>query len=84
MGKTETITDNLNPVFVQSVVINYMFEEKQDLRLAVYDIDDFRPEASIEQNLIGRIDLHVHDIVTAPGGKLVRPIPRYRPRMKLR
>eukprot|EP01022_Parablepharisma_sp_SALTPOND_P033544 TRINITY_DN88983_c1_g1_i1.p1 TRINITY_DN88983_c1_g1~~TRINITY_DN88983_c1_g1_i1.p1 ORF type:complete len:667 (-),score=68.56 TRINITY_DN88983_c1_g1_i1:61-1941(-) len=74
VGKTETITDNLNPVFVKSVTIRYLFEERQDMRIAVYDIDDFRPEASVEQKLIGYVDLHVHEIVTASDQKVVRPL----------
>jgi len=77
VGKTETITDNLNPVYVQSVVINYLFEEKQDIRIAVYQIDDLSPQASAEQKLIGVVDLHVHDIVTSPGGKIERPLVEY-------
>eukprot|EP01022_Parablepharisma_sp_SALTPOND_P030078 TRINITY_DN752_c0_g1_i16.p2 TRINITY_DN752_c0_g1~~TRINITY_DN752_c0_g1_i16.p2 ORF type:complete len:598 (-),score=47.76 TRINITY_DN752_c0_g1_i16:5261-7054(-) len=40
----------------------------------VYDIDDFSEEATVEQNLVGYVDLHVHDIVTAQEGKLVRPL----------
>eukprot|EP00826_Nyctotherus_ovalis_P063438 TRINITY_DN9305_c0_g1_i3.p1 TRINITY_DN9305_c0_g1~~TRINITY_DN9305_c0_g1_i3.p1 ORF type:complete len:524 (+),score=144.09 TRINITY_DN9305_c0_g1_i3:541-2112(+) len=74
IGKTEVITDNLNPVFVRSVTIDYFFEERQEIRFAVYDIDDFNATASPEQNLLGHVDLYVHDIVTAPDSKLTRPI----------
>ncbi len=73
-GQTEVITDNLNPIFVKSITVDYLFEEKQEIRIAVYDIDDFKPEANIEQNLIGTVELFVHDIIRAPGGKLIRPI----------
>ena len=50
VGKTEIITDNLNPVFVKSVLINYMFEERQDIKIVVYDIDNFKEDASVEQD----------------------------------
>eukprot|EP00826_Nyctotherus_ovalis_P039150 TRINITY_DN3738_c0_g3_i9.p1 TRINITY_DN3738_c0_g3~~TRINITY_DN3738_c0_g3_i9.p1 ORF type:complete len:552 (+),score=115.99 TRINITY_DN3738_c0_g3_i9:240-1895(+) len=65
VGKTETITDNLNPVFVKSVVINYLFEERQPIRFSVYHITDFKETASVEQKLIGSVDMHVHELVTA-------------------
>lgn len=56
------------------MIISYLFEERQDIRFSVYDIDDFRETASVEQNLIGNVDLHVHDIVTAPDCKVIRPL----------
>jgi len=38
-GRTERIKDNLNPDFVTQLRIDYYFEEKQALRLTVYDCD---------------------------------------------
>ena len=74
VGRTEVITDNLNPVFVQSVVLDYYFEERQELRFSVFDVDDFNETASPEQNLIGSIDLFLHEIVTRPNNKLTSPL----------
>jgi len=74
IGNTEIITDNLNPIFVRSVIVDYFFEERQEMRISVYDIDDFNEAASPEQNLIGYVDLHVHDVVTATDNKLTKPI----------
>lgn len=68
------ITDNLNPVFVKSVPIRYLFEERQEIKISVFDIDDFKEEVSIEQNLIGSVELCLHEIVTSPNGKLVRTL----------
>ena len=39
MGRTETIMDNLNPDFVRSFKMDYLFEEQQLLRFDVYDLD---------------------------------------------
>eukprot|EP00826_Nyctotherus_ovalis_P063437 TRINITY_DN9305_c0_g1_i11.p1 TRINITY_DN9305_c0_g1~~TRINITY_DN9305_c0_g1_i11.p1 ORF type:complete len:602 (-),score=182.36 TRINITY_DN9305_c0_g1_i11:111-1916(-) len=74
VGSTEVIADNLNPVFVQSVVLDYFFEERQELRLSVFDVDDFSETASPEQNLIGSVELFLHEVVTSPHNKLTRPL----------
>lgn len=39
LGKTEMIKDNLNPKFATSVVVDYYFEEVQQLRFTVVDVD---------------------------------------------
>ena len=40
IGTTELIIDNLNPVFVTTINMDYFFEEQQQLRVDVYDADD--------------------------------------------
>ena len=39
LGKTETIENNLNPVFVTSFEIDFYFERNQKVKFEVYDID---------------------------------------------
>lgn len=39
-GRTETIWDSLNPVFVKSFEVDYLFEEQQSFRAEIYDMDD--------------------------------------------
>ncbi|XP_025048738.1 LOW QUALITY PROTEIN: copine-9 [Alligator sinensis] len=38
-GRTEVIDNTLNPDFVRKFVLDYYFEEKQNLRLDVYNVD---------------------------------------------
>ncbi len=74
VGQTEVITDNLNPVFVKSVLVNYYFEERQDLRVSVFDVDNFDPKAPVEQNLMGTVEFRMDQLLYAPNGTLTLPI----------
>lgn len=74
VGQTEVITDNLNPSFVRYVTINYSFEERQDVRISVYDVDDFNPAVSVEQNLIGIVEFRVDQLLTSADKTLVLAI----------
>lgn len=38
-GRTEVIDNTLNPDFVRKFVLDYFFEEKQNLRFDVYNVD---------------------------------------------
>ena len=57
-------------MFVKSILIDYLFEEKQEVKVSVYDIDDFAPTASVEQDLIGSVEFCLHDIVRSQGKPL--------------
>ena len=74
VGQTEVITDNLNPVFVKFVTINYSFEERQDIQISVYDLDDFDPKVSVEQNLIGNVEFRMDQLLMSPNKTLILPI----------
>jgi hypothetical protein len=39
LGKTEWIKDNCNPVFKQTIDLQYVFDQKQHLRITVLDVD---------------------------------------------
>jgi len=39
VGRTERISNNLNPNFSRCIVIDYMFEQVQKIKFSVYDID---------------------------------------------
>lgn len=77
VGQTEVITDNLNPVFVRYVEVDYMFEERQDMRISVYDVDNFDSKASVEQNLIGAVEFRMDQLLMAPDKTLTLPIQGY-------
>ena len=74
VGQTEVITDNLNTVFVKFVTINYSFEERQDIQISVYDLDDFDPKVSVEQNLIGNVEFRMDQLLMSPNKTLILPI----------
>lgn len=74
VGQTEIITDNLNPVFVRYVTINYSFEERQDIKITVYDVDDFNEKVSVEQNLIGEVNFRIDQLLMASDKTLTLPI----------
>lgn len=40
VGRTETVKDNLNPNFIKSFTVDYVFEQKQECRFEVYDDDE--------------------------------------------
>ncbi len=73
LGQTEVITDNLNPAFVKSVVVDFYFEERQDMRISVFDIDDFK-SGVVEQNLLGSVDFRLDQVSRAPNGTLALEI----------
>jgi hypothetical protein len=74
IGQTEVITDNLNPSFVRYVTVNYSFEERQDIRITVYDVDDFNEKVSVEQNLIGNVEFRMDQLLMSPNKTLTLPI----------
>ena len=41
-GQTEVIMDNLDPEWVKAFDVPYKFEEQQQFKVVVYDIDDFK------------------------------------------
>jgi len=77
VGQTEVITDNLNPVFVKSILMNYYFEERQDVRISVYDVDDFSPNANVEQKLIGSVEFRLDQVLHSLDAQLTLPIIGY-------
>jgi len=40
IGRTETISNDLNPNWAKSFVVDYIFEARQEIRFEVYDEDD--------------------------------------------
>lgn len=65
-GRTETIRDNLNPDFVHKFVVEYHFEEMQNLRFEIYDIDSSSPNLK-DHDFIGRMDCTLGEIVAYQG-----------------
>ena len=61
LGRTETIDDNLNPEFVKKFIVDYFFEEVQNVRFEVYDID-YNNGKLADQDFIGQVELTLAEI----------------------
>ena len=77
-GKTETIYDNLNPEFTTTFKISYFFEEAQNLRFEVYDIDSESKNLK-DHDFIGYAELTLGEIVGAPGSLFVKNLSSSQP-----
>ncbi|ORX58526.1 Copine-domain-containing protein [Piromyces finnis] len=64
-GKTEVIMNNLNPEFAKPIEIDYFFEEEQQLKFVVYDIDDFKNPNSTKNDFLGEYTTTLANIVNA-------------------
>lgn len=60
VGTTEVIKNNLNPDFVKSFKIEFIFETKQKYRVKVVDIDDF---VRLTGDYLGSAEFDLADIV---------------------
>ncbi len=76
IGHTEVITDNLNPIYVNSVLVDYYFEKAQEMRISVFDIDDFKTP-NVEQELIGYVEFQLHEVARVLGTSVTLPIKAY-------
>ena len=66
LGMTEVIMDNLDPEWVKCFDVPYKFEEQQQFKVVVYDIDDFDSLRSFEKHtLVGELEFTLHEVVTA-------------------
>jgi len=75
IGRTEKISDSLNPRFVTAIKMDYHFEELQKLSFRVYDVDN----SSIleNQDFIGEFSCALADIMCSSNefhGKLMLPV----------
>ena len=65
-GRTETIWDNLNPVWQKKVVMDYNFEQRQMIRLSVYDMDSEVTGASLKSHdFLGVVECSLGEVVAA-------------------
>lgn len=77
IGRTEMISDNLNPKFAKKILMQYHFEQVQYLRFEVIDIDPIGGN-----DFLGRLDTTLAEIVTSRSNTFKMPLkdgPRKRP-----
>jgi hypothetical protein len=74
IGRTESIKDELNPHFKIHVTVPYRFEELQNVRIGLWDIDSKNP-ALTNQDFLGDVRTTLGDVVAAGvwTGKLTYP-----------
>lgn len=72
-GRTEVIDNTLNPDFVRKYILDYFFEEKQNLRFDVYDIDSKSPDLG-KHDFLGQIYCTLGEIVGSPASRLEKPL----------
>ena len=65
VGRTECVMDNLNPVWQKKMVLDYSFEQRQMLRLSVYDLDSIRVDSKLEsQTFLGVAECSLGEVVS--------------------
>ncbi|KAF4077923.1 hypothetical protein AMELA_G00193550 [Ameiurus melas] len=70
-GRTEMIENTLNPDFVRKFVLDYFFEEKQNLRFDVYNVDSRSSNIS-KHSFLGQTFCTLGEIIGSSGARLER------------
>lgn len=75
---TEVVSDNLSPVWIKSLDVDYMFEEQQTFLVEIYDVDDpNRLMVLHEHDFIGSYQFTLGKVVSSKGqeitGNLIGP-----------
>ena len=70
IGRTECVRDNLNPEWTKKFVVNYSFEERQLVKLEVYDHDGDTVRLDAH-DFLGRCTATLGQIVSAQGSQYV-------------
>lgn len=64
VGRTEVISNTLNPDFAHKFVIKYMFEEHQKMKFEVYDVDSPSPKLQ-DHDFLGYVECTLGEIVAS-------------------
>ncbi|EGC33526.1 hypothetical protein DICPUDRAFT_154425 [Dictyostelium purpureum] len=70
LGSTEKIKNNLSPDFKKPIMIDYFFEEVQNLKFTCVDIDGEIVKAD-ENDKIGTFETTLSNILSRPGRRMV-------------
>ncbi|XP_013920989.1 PREDICTED: copine-9 [Thamnophis sirtalis] len=71
-GRTEVIDNTLNPDFVRKFVLDYYFEEKQNLRFDVYNVDSKTCNLPKSKDFLGQAFVALGEIIGSQRGRLER------------
>ncbi|XP_068010250.1 copine-9 isoform X1 [Melanerpes formicivorus] len=72
-GRTEVIDNTLNPDFVRKFVLDYYFEEKQNLRFDVYNVDS-KTCSILKQDFLGQAFVALGEVIGSQRGRLERAL----------
>ncbi|XP_026870368.1 copine-8 isoform X1 [Electrophorus electricus] len=72
-GRTEVIDNTLNPDFVRKFILDYFFEERQNLRFDLYDVDSKSSNLS-KHDFLGQASCTLGEIVGSMGSRLEKPL----------
>ncbi|XP_031810551.1 copine-9 isoform X8 [Sarcophilus harrisii] len=72
-GRTEVIDNTLNPDFLRKFVLDYFFEEKQNLRFDVYNVDS-KTNISKPKDFLGQAFLALGEVIGGQGSRVERPL----------
>uniref|UniRef100_A0A674E9H5 Copine family member 9 n=1 Tax=Salmo trutta TaxID=8032 RepID=A0A674E9H5_SALTR len=73
-GRTEVIDNTLNPNFVRKFFLDFFFEEKQNLRFDVYNVDSRSSNISKFQDFLGQTFCTLGEIIGSTGGRLEKSL----------
>ncbi|XP_008399390.1 copine-8 [Poecilia reticulata] len=72
-GRTEVIDNTLNPDFVRKFMLDYFFEERQNLRFDLYDVDS--KSANLQKHdFLGQTYCTLGEVVGSLGSRLEKPL----------
>lgn len=63
VGRTELISDNLNPVWQKKIILEYNFEERQTLKFSVFDSDSTTSSLD-DHDFLGSVECSLGEIVS--------------------
>ncbi|XP_072233197.1 copine-8 [Leuresthes tenuis] len=72
-GRTEVIDNTLNPDFVKKFILDYFFEERQNLRFDLYDVDSNSANLS-KHDFLGQAHCTLGEVVGSMGSRLEKPL----------
>ncbi|KAM9506920.1 copine-9-like [Salvelinus alpinus] len=72
-GRTEVIDNTLNPNFVRKFFLDFFFEEKQNLRFDVYNVDSRSSNIS-KFDFLGQTFCTLGEIIGSMGGRLEKSL----------
>ncbi|XP_064821639.1 copine-9-like isoform X4 [Oncorhynchus masou masou] len=73
-GRTEVIENTLNPDFVRKFVLDFFFEEKQNLRFDAYNVDTRSSNISKHKDFLGQMFCTLGEIIGSTGSRLERTL----------
>ncbi|XP_056116377.1 copine-8 isoform X1 [Rhinichthys klamathensis goyatoka] len=72
-GRTEVIDNTLNPDFVRKFLLDYFFEERQNIRFDLYDVDSKSPNLS-KHDFLGQALCSLGEVVGSQGSRMEKDL----------